>query len=364
MQRMLKYRNKCCVMRQIQSNRAQRYKHINVTMSMCTIIVTGTITFIGFSGVDSISKYVNLLLGKTISPEIILLLYNLSVFVLFLITVLHMVFDFTGKQNEAERAVASYAELINEIDDLIDAGKSSSVKEIAAKYMVITKNKQNTDKEYIRAKKDLEKKETDKEFVADYSVVYSTRDHQEEYLKKLLEEDDFIQSVLKLVLTKEHNDVRLYIGGGIIRDRIWDRLVKHEAPTQIKDIDVIYYDKNRDKKHFDEELEEYFTEKMPNQKWSVKNQARMHEINGDKEYSSLYDAISKWPEIASAILVRKDTDGLYEFIAPFGYDDLLRMIVRPTPHYESKIDKYVERVEAHNWEKKWNNLIVIKPRKQ
>ncbi len=363
MQRMLKYRNKCCVMRQIQSNRAQCYKRINGAMNVCTIIVTGTITFIGFSGVESISKYIELFFGKTISSDIILLSYNLSVFFLFLLTILHMVFNFTGKQSEAERAVASYAELINEIDDLIDAGKASSVKEIAAKYMIITQNKQNTDKEYIKAKEDLAKKETDKKNVTYTSVLLETRDRQEEYLKKLFEEDDFIQSALKLVLSKEHNGVRLYIGGGIIRDRVWDRLVNHEVHTQIKDIDVIYYDKIRKEKHFDEELEADLTEQMPNQKWSVKNQARMHEINNDEEYASLEDAISKWPETASAILVRKGKEGMYELIAPFGYDDLLRMIVRPTPHYESKLDKYVKRIEEHNWKEKWNNLIVLKPSK-
>jgi len=90
-----------------------------------------------------------------------------------------------------------------------------------------------------------------------------------------------------------------------------------------------------------------------------KNQARMHLINNDVKYTSLDDAVSKWPETVSAILVRKDKNGNYLFISPFNYDDLFRLIVQPTPHFKTKIDKYRERVTAKQWDKKWTNLKIL-----
>jgi len=40
------------------------------------------------------------------------------------------------------------------------------------------------------------------------------------------------------------------------------------------------------------------------EKWSVKNQARMHLVNSDEPYSSTLDAIKYWPETATAIAIR------------------------------------------------------------
>lgn len=47
----------------------------------------------------------------------------------------------------------------------------------------------------------------------------------------------------------------------------------------------------------------------PNVPWSVKNQARMHVINGQKPYTSAFDGMSKFPETATAIGVRLLDDG-------------------------------------------------------
>ena len=359
MQRIEEYRKKCEVMKQIESNRANIYRKINTIMNLITIVVSGSITFLGFCGFERVVSILSFFHLQT-TEDIVTLFYNVFVFFLFLLTIIHLVWNFNGKQNEAERNIYSFSQLINEIDDMCEKGDTTNIASIISQYRAITRDKGNSDREYLRAKKQLAKKKREKSKTPFYAdVAVTTRDEQERYLKKVFENDDLIQNVLNLLVSQETNGVKLYLGGGVIRDRVWDRLSNYKVQTPIKDIDVIYFDATEKTKERDEKIEAKLTEYMPNMRWSVKNQARMHTCNNDSPYVSLEDAVEKWPERASAVLVRKDEQGTYSFIAPFGYDDLLRMIVRPTPHFESKLEKYKERINSHNWESKWKSLIIL-----
>jgi uncharacterized protein len=91
--------------------------------------------------------------------------------------------------------------------------------------------------------------------------------------------------------------------------------------------------------------------------WSVKNQARMHVRNGDRPYRSSVDAMFHWPETATAIALKLHDDDALELAAPFGVDDLLAMVVRPTPHFRAhRLDTYRERQRAKNWPTRWPSL--------
>ena len=59
MERLLEYSNKCKILRQIQSNKANRYKSINTFQNVVTVVVSSFITFIGFSGTTQIHSYLN-----------------------------------------------------------------------------------------------------------------------------------------------------------------------------------------------------------------------------------------------------------------------------------------------------------------
>ena len=73
----------------------------------------------------------------------------------------------------------------------------------------------------------------------------------------------------------------------------------------------------------------------------------------------LNDAISKWPETSSAILLRKTEKNKLEWIAPFGLSDLFRLIVKPTPHFMNKLKKYKARVKKKNWKAAWAKLDIL-----
>lgn len=71
--------------------------------------------------------------------------------------------------------------------------------------------------------------------------------------------------------------------------------------TPISDIDVIYYDDGNTDELEEKKLEMRLRNILPDIPWSVKNEARMHVVNGIPPYSSSIDAISKFPETATSL---------------------------------------------------------------
>jgi hypothetical protein len=92
----------------------------------------------------------------------------------------------------------------------------------------------------------------------------------------------------------------------------------------------------------------------PSIAWSVKNQARMHIRNGDLPYASATDAMRCWPETATAVAVRRDGFDGCEIAAPFGLDDLLNLILRPSPRFSrEKRGVYEDRLRTKGWTTAW-----------
>lgn len=89
----------------------------------------------------------------------------------------------------------------------------------------------------------------------------------------------------------------------------------------------------------------------------MKNQARMHTRNGDAPYVSAVEAMRYWPETATAVAARRyGLDGC-EIGAPFGLDDLLNLILRPTPRFSSeKRSIYEGRLQTKGWTASWPML--------
>lgn len=361
-ERLVEYKHKCKILRQIQSNKALQYRRINNIQSIITVFVSAFITFVGFSGIERIHSYTLVIFGNNnISIESIELFYNIMVFLLFIVVIFYMVFHFNAKQNASDNAIALLSELINEIDDIVLNSSylkvnSNVLEVIRYKYSNITRIiPTNTDREFLRAKKSFMKKKVEKGDFNSNKLLFTERE-QLEFLINIIDNNDTLQKILNLINSENE---KLYIGGGVIRNLVWDKMHDYKELSPINDIDIIYFNNELVEKKYDKTIEERLRAGIPNIEWSVTNQARMSERNNDQPYISLNDALEKWPETASAILVRKNSEGEYEFIAPFGYDDLFRLIVQPTPHFVKKLDKYRARINDKQWEKKWNRLKVL-----
>ncbi len=152
-----------------------------------------------------------------------------------------------------------------------------------------------------------------------------------------------------------------WIGAGFLRGAVWDRLHGFGSRTPLDDIDVVYFDPEACDPAAEAALERRLEARLPGLPWSVKNQARMHLRNGDAPYRDSADALAHWLETPTAVALRLNPGGDLELLAPLGTEDLLGLIVRPTPHaraHKHRLAAYRERLESKNWPAKWPKLRV------
>lgn len=175
-----------------------------------------------------------------------------------------------------------------------------------------------------------------------------------EYRNELIDiitKDELIIKTLTIVKNLKLNDC--WVGTGFIRNKVWDILHKKKT-IKFNDIDVVFFDETNISEKLEKEIEQQLTEIDPKIKWSVKNQARMHFRNNHLKYINTENAISYWPETATAIAVRLNLNDKIEILAPYGLNDLFNLIVKPTPNFDLIV--FQKRVNEKEWKKQWKNL--------
>ena len=187
------------------------------------------------------------------------------------------------------------------------------------------------------------------------SLMLST----EQDILTLIEADSWMMDILKIVQSLNLPDC--WVCAGFVRTKVWDTLHSHSVNSPLADIDVVYFDKNNIKEEEEKRLENRLRSILPREPWSVKNQARMHVVNGDKPYESTVDAISRFPETATSIAVKLDQHNELILATPWGIDDLLSLQIKPTPPFTMKkelVDIYESRLQQKDWESKWSKVKV------
>ncbi|KGR77420.1 nucleotidyltransferase family protein [Ureibacillus manganicus] len=178
----------------------------------------------------------------------------------------------------------------------------------------------------------------------------------EKQLIEIITHDTYILSILKAV--EKLNLIDAWVCAGLIRNKIWDIL--HNTKTPINDIDVIYFNSSDTSWETEKQLENELRILLPNEPWSVKNQARMHLKNGFNPFTSSYDGVAHFPETPTAIAMRICKKE-FEILAPYGTQDLFELKVRPTPFYQKNSEyysKYIERIKKKKWNQIWRNLTI------
>ena len=178
----------------------------------------------------------------------------------------------------------------------------------------------------------------------------------------LIKSDKWMMQVLEVARSLNLPD--WMIGAGFIRGKVWDHLHGYTTPTPLSDIDFIYFDREGLKPSTKENelIEDQYQNRLKsllNLNWSVTNQARMHLENHDKEYNSSEDAMSYWPETATAVAVRLLDDGSLTLFAPYSINDLVNLKVRISPNFTRPKSLFEERVSKKQWLKKWPLIEVI-----
>jgi len=178
----------------------------------------------------------------------------------------------------------------------------------------------------------------------------------EQDITDLVRSDNWMMAVLQAADTLDFPD--WMIGAGFIRNKVWDSL--HNIKRRVadtSDIDLIYFDLNNVSEDADRNLSIKMGGKLGLQ-WEIVNQAYTHKWHGHNQYTHTAEGMSHWVETATCVAVTiKDNNPV--IIAPHGIDDLVNLIVRPSPSRTQDLGLFKQRIQSKEWLKKWPRLRVI-----
>lgn len=175
-------------------------------------------------------------------------------------------------------------------------------------------------------------------------------------LIELLKRDKLRMEILQAVSARKLPDA--YVAAGFLRNLAWDNCHGF-SNTQLSDIDVIYFDNSDNvdtQKQFELGIQEQLKQRLPQLKWDVKNQARMHIRNNHATYLDTSDAMSWWPEQETAVGVKLNNGDLH-FVAPFGLARLFKNSISLNPKRDVLL--FEERVQKKRWLKQWPQLKIV-----
>ena len=185
-------------------------------------------------------------------------------------------------------------------------------------------------------------------------------EYQLKVLKKIIKKNKILMEILTVLEKLDINDC--FVAAGAINQTVFNYLHGYEIDKNINDYDIVYFDSDTSY-----EKEDIVIKKIEkalvnlNVKIDIKNQARVHLWYGKKfgheiqANKSVYDAINKWGTTVTCIGVRLKNNKLIVY-APFGLNDLFKMIIRPNKENYIKRD-YDEK--AKRWKNNWPKLTII-----
>jgi hypothetical protein len=179
----------------------------------------------------------------------------------------------------------------------------------------------------------------------------------EQDILRLVNQDAWMMDILVSARSLQLPD--WWVCAGFVRSKIWDVQHGFTGRTPLADIDVIYYDSSDLREDVEKSYEAVLRQQHPGIPWSVKNQARMHTVNGLPPYLSSTDGMSKFPETATALGLALNGDGQVILAAPHGVADAVNLVLRPSPYYAAHphlLPVYEKRITSKNWQKTWSGL--------
>jgi uncharacterized protein len=140
-----------------------------------------------------------------------------------------------------------------------------------------------------------------------------------------------------------------WLAGGAVRNTVWRACFGEACGLVINDFDVAFFDLAGDREQ-ELKAKAALAEQFPDFKFDVKNQASFARWRkGRRPYHSTEDGVADWLHTATAVGVRVDRSGQWQFYTPYGLADLWQGVVRPTPAHlqnpdaERKAASFLER---------------------
>lgn len=154
------------------------------------------------------------------------------------------------------------------------------------------------------------------------------------------------------------------IGAGAVRNLVWDALHGRSGQPLLADVDLVYFDADALQPEAEQALQQRLQATCPGLPWEVSNQARVHLWfeahfgHAVPPLASLEEAVSSWPEYATAVGLWLDERDEVHVIAPHGLEDLFGCVVRRNPLRVS-VETYRQRLAQKRYAERWPLVRVM-----
>jgi hypothetical protein len=173
---------------------------------------------------------------------------------------------------------------------------------------------------------------------------------------RLVRSDPWMMRCLRAVEAMRLPD--WYLASGFLRNAIWDCLHEKRSRTPLNDIDVVYFDRGDPTGAAEPRIETELRMRLPEVKWEVRNQARMHVKSGHDPYRDSAHAVGHWPETPTCVAIRMEPNGALRIVAPYSLEENWSLRVTPNPLVRYPAALYNERIRSKRWLEHWPKLQV------
>ncbi len=154
-----------------------------------------------------------------------------------------------------------------------------------------------------------------------------------------------------------------WLTAGLLFQTVWNALTGRPPGSGIRDADLFYFDDDTSWGAEDAVIQAgaglFADLAVPVE---IRNEARVHVWYTDRfgipapPFRDCADAIDSFAAVCCAYGVTLDGDGRPRVYAPFGYDDLFSMTVRPNPRLAPR---HVYEAKTARWKQQWPELTVL-----
>jgi hypothetical protein len=163
-QRCRQLQHNCALLRQIHSQRMTHFSRVDRVMDIGTLVAAAAATFVGFFGIQKIKSLIDLVFTG-LSLEVIDFTNNIVVFLVLLLSILNVAFQFKEKAHQHWRAINFLTDFLSDLDAILavsDMSEQEIEKEMAfinGRYKhVIDILPPTSDRDYFQAKRALARK--------------------------------------------------------------------------------------------------------------------------------------------------------------------------------------------------------------
>lgn len=183
----------------------------------------------------------------------------------------------------------------------------------------------------------------------------------EQRLKSMISENKFLTDLL---IQLHAIDPHAYLSAGVIRNWVWATLHGQVYCFERTEIDVIFHAQEEQHNTQSHKIRNALIQHYPHHIWDVTNQAWVHQWYRTEKgetilpLESIHQALSYWPETATAIALRLNENHQLDIIAPFGLYDLFELKLRWNDRLVSR-GVFIKRIQSKQFLERWPNLVLI-----